>query len=92
MIVSELAARLGRIWNKPIIGVNSECRVERMNIDQVVEFLSQQEPEDLLCLGSRNGDLSKTLNRLEEEYPTIYNKTMVYASISDSDSMGSTRT
>ena len=68
---SELAARLGRIWNKPIIGVNSECRVERMNIDQVVEFLSQQEPEDLLCLGSRNGDLSKTLNRLEEEYPTI---------------------
>lgn len=87
---SELAARLGRIWNKPIIGVNSECRVERMNIDQVVEFLSQQEPEDLLCLGSRNGDLSKTLNRLEEEYPTIYNKTTVYASISDSDSMGST--
>ena len=52
--------------------------------------LSQQEPEDLLCLGLRNGDLSKTLNRLEEEYPTIYNKTTVYASISDSDSMGST--
>ena len=87
---SELAARLGRIWNKPIIGVNSECRVERMNIDQVVEFLAQQEPEDLLCLGSRNGDLSKTLNRLEEEYPVIYNKATVYASISDSDSMGST--
>ena len=87
---SELAARLGRIWNKPIIGVNSECRVERMNIDQVVEFLAQQEQEDLLCLGSRNGDLSKTLNRLEEEYPVIYNKATVYASISDSDSMGST--
>lgn len=87
---SELAARLGRIWNKPIIGVNSECRVERMNIDQVVEFLAQQEPEDILCLGSRNGDLSKTLNRLEEEYPVIYNKATVYASISDSDSMGST--
>ena len=34
--------------------------------------------------------MSKTLNRLEEEYPTIYNKTTVYASISDSDSMGST--
>lgn len=61
-----------------------------MNIDQVVEFLSQQEPEDILCLGSRNGDLSKTLNRLEEEYPVIYNKATVYASISDSDSMGST--
>ena len=87
---SELAARLGRIWNKSIIGVNSGCCVERMNIDQVVEFLARQEPENLLCLGSRNGDLSKTLNRLEEEYPVIYNKATVYASISDSDSMGST--
>ena len=76
---SELAARLGRIWNKPIIGVNSECCVERMDIDQVVKFLSQQKPEDILCLGSRNGDLSKTLNKLEEEYPEIYNKTTVYA-------------
>ena len=45
-----------------------------MNIDQVVEFCHSKSQEDLLCLGSRNGDLSKTLNRLEEEYPTIYNK------------------
>ncbi len=87
---SELAARLGRIWNKSIIGVNSECQVERMNMDQVVEFLSQQKPEDILCLGARNGDLSKTLNKLEGEYPEIYNKNTVYASISDSDSMGTT--
>lgn len=86
---SELAARLGRIWSKPIIGVNNECRVERMNKDQVVEFLSQQEPADILCLGSRNGDLAKTLNKLEEEYSETYNKTTVYASISDTDSMGS---
>lgn len=87
---SELAARLGRVWNKTIIGVNNECHVERMNKDQVVNFLSQQKPEDILCLGARNGDLSKILNILEEEYPNIYNKNTVYASISDSDSMGST--
>lgn len=86
----DLAARLGRIWNKSIIGVNSDCCVERMNKDQVVEFLAQQEPGDILCLGSRNGDLSKTLNKLEEKYPETYNKNTVYASISDSDSMGST--
>lgn len=86
----DLAARLGRIWNKPIIGVNSNCCVERMNRDQVVDFLSQQKPEDILCLGARNGDLSKTLNILEDRYPDIYNKNTVYATISDSDSMGST--
>lgn len=87
---ADLAARLGRIWNKPIIGVNSNCCVERMNRDQVVDFLSLQKPEDILCLGARNGDLSKTLNILEDRYPDIYNKNTVYATISDSDSMGST--
>lgn len=87
---SKLAGWLGKIWNKNIIGVNSKCCVERMDRDQVVRFLSQQKPEDILCLGSRNGDLSKTLNTLEEKYPEIYNKTTVYASISDSDAMGST--
>lgn len=87
---AELAARLGRIWNKKIIGVNNECRVEKMNNKQVVEFLSRQEPGDVLCLGSRSGDLSKTLNKLEEDYPEIYNKNTVYASISDTDSAGAT--
>lgn len=86
---AELAARLGRIWNKPIVGVNNDCHVKKMSRDQVVEFLTMQEPGDILCLGSRTGDLSKTLNRLEEECPKTYNKDTVYASISDSDSMGS---
>ena len=88
---ADIAARLGRIWNKSIIGVNNECHVARMSRDQVVEFLAVQKPEDILCLGSRNGDLSRTLNKLEEEYPETYNKNTVYASISDSDSMGSTK-
>lgn len=87
---AELAARLGRIWNKNIVGVNDTCKVEKMNCNQVVEFLSKQKPEDVLCLGARNGDLSETLNKLEESYPGIYNKNTVYASISDTDSAGAT--
>lgn len=87
---AEHAARLGRIWNKQIIGVNNNCKVEKMSVDQVVEFLAKQKPKDILCLGSRRGDLSKTLNKIEEEYPEIYNKNTVYASISDSDFRGST--
>ena len=87
---SELAARLGRIWNKPIIGVNKECRVERMNIEQVTKLLSQQKPEDILCLGPRDRGVSYVLNELEEQYPETYNKNTVYASIADSDSLGST--
>ncbi|MDE6426302.1 MAG: AAA family ATPase [Ruminococcus sp.] len=86
---AELAEKLGRIWCKKIKGVNSNCVVEEMNMSQIVDFLSTQRPQDILCLGSRNGDLSKTLNTLEQEYPATFNKRTVYASISDNDSIGS---
>ncbi len=86
----DLATSLGRIWNKSIIGVNNNCIVEEMDVDAVVKFLSEQNPCDILCLGSRNGDLSKTLNLLEHKYSDKFNKSTVYASISDKDGAGAT--
>ncbi len=83
-----LANKLGRIWCKKIIGVNTDCIVETMDMDRVADFLSIQKPQNILCLGSRNGDLSKTLNTLEQKYPGKFNKNTVYASISDDDSLG----
>lgn len=83
-----LARKLGRIWCKKIIGVNTECIVEAMSMEQVADFLAAQKPQDILCLGSRNGDLSHTLNTLEQKYPEKFNKKTVYASISDDDSLG----
>ena len=77
------AAMLARIWKKEIIGINSNCVVEKMRAEQVVDFLSQQEPKDILCLGERMGDLADTLNILEVKYPDKFNKTTVYASITD---------
>ena len=79
------AAMLGRVWKKPIVGVNQSCIVEEMNLSQAEEFLSEQDPRDILCLGSRNGSLSDTLNELESKYPDRYNKNTVYASISEGD-------
>ena len=78
------AAMLGRIWKKQITGVNQSCIVEEMDLSQAEEFLSKQDPRDVLCLGSRNGSLSDTLNELESKYPDRYNKNTVYASISES--------
>lgn len=82
------AATLGSIWSKTIVGVNPNCKVETMSESEVVKFLAEQEAKDVLCLGARTGSLSKTLNKLEEKYPEKYNKYNVYASISDSDSLG----
>ncbi|MDR1668554.1 MAG: AAA family ATPase [Oscillospiraceae bacterium] len=82
---AELAAKLGRIWRKKIVGVNQNCLVEEMDRRSAVAFLAKQNPGDILCLGSRNGDLSKTLNLLEREHPGTFNKSTVYASISDKD-------
>lgn len=88
---ANLAAKLGRIWSKDIIGVNDNCIVEEMSIDAVAEFLSEQNPCDILCLGARTGDLSRALNHLEQEYPDKFNKSTVYASISDRDGTGATQ-
>lgn len=83
---SDLASKLGRIWKKEINGVNEDCKVEEMEQEDVVAFLSKCNPCDVLCLGARTGQMSKTLNVLERDFPQKYNKKTVYASIADNDS------
>lgn len=84
-IQPQLANKLGTIWGKKIIGINTSCKVEHMNISQVTQFLSTQSPKEVLCLGKRDGNMSDVLNSLEERYPRIYNKNTVYATIRDSE-------
>ncbi len=81
----ELADALGWIWCKNIKGVNKECKTETIGIDKVVDFLSVQDPANVLCLGTRAGNMSRVLNTLERLYPKKYNKNTVYASITDED-------
>lgn len=88
---ADLAAKLGRIWCKKIDGVNKNCVVEEMSLKDTMRFLATQRTQDILCLGSRSGDLSNVLNLLEEEYPSKFNKYTVYASISDNDSICSSQ-
>lgn len=89
-LCSSLAEKLGRIWEKKIVGVNGNCKVVEMSKKDIVKYLAKQNPADILCLGSRNGLMSSTLNILEDKYKEKYNKTTVYASISDSDRSGAT--
>lgn len=89
-ISEEFAAMLGRIWRKKIVGVNNNCSIEDMTMDEVVEYLAIQKPEDILCLGSREHKLAVLLNQLETNYPEKFNKSTVYASISERESSGST--
>ena len=79
------AAMLGRVWGKEITGVNDGCQISKMSIAQVIPFLANQSPEELLCLGARKGGMSNVLNELENRCPEKYNKKTVYASISDND-------
>lgn len=85
---ADIAATLGRVWKKQIIGTNDCCKVEEMTKEDIILFLSKQKPSDILCLGARIGVMSDTLNILEEKYPDKFNKKTVYASISDNDSTG----
>lgn len=87
---NNLASMLGRVWKKQIIGVNDSCKVEEMSKEDIIPFLAEQIPADILCLGARTGAMSDTLNILEEKYSDKFNKNTVYATISDYDSMGKT--
>ncbi len=82
------ADRLSYIWNKKIVGVNNNCKIAVANMQDTVEFLSTQNPSDIICLGPRTGQWATALNILEEQYPDRYNKQTIYASIQDSDNSG----
>lgn len=81
----KLAAKLGRIWHKNIVGVNKNCNVSVMGKDSVVTWLKDKNPGDILCLGGKTGGMTDVLNILEERYPATFNKHTVYASIKNSD-------
>lgn len=87
----DIAEMLGRVWEKKIEGINPDCKVSYLKENDVVNFLSKQEPKDILCLGSRNGAMSRVLNTLEDKYNSKFNKKSVYASISDNDRSSSTQ-
>lgn len=77
------AEMLGRVWEKKIVGVNSACKIEYMTPAEATRFIAKQNPEDLLCLGARTGEMAKVLNQLEQDYPQKFNKHTIFASISD---------
>ncbi len=85
---NDLAAKLGRVWKKQIVGVNDNCIVEHKSQAEVLDFLMGCEPGDILCLGSRIGTMVKVLNTLETVHAEVFNKKTVYASISDNDARG----
>ena len=80
-----LASNLGKVWNKKITGVNKDCEVLEIKEDSIADFLSAYKPGDILCLGQREGVMSRILNDLESKYPEKFNKSTVYASIRDED-------
>ncbi|WP_341508002.1 AAA family ATPase [Mesomycoplasma ovipneumoniae] len=82
----EHANMLGRIWDKTINGVNENCQIQYMELEEIKEFLATQKPADILCLGGRlNDEMAEVLNYLEENHSDIFNKKTVYASIRERD-------
>ncbi|BAU96160.1 hypothetical protein N24_1898 [Corynebacterium suranareeae] len=81
-----MAAGLSDAWNKPIVGVNTAQQIEYKSFAEAVVLIQSTEPSNLLCLGSRNGQMSDALNVVERKSPAKFNKKTVFASIRDGDS------
>ena len=81
----KLAATLGDVWQKKIVGVNPNCEVQTMDFEKIFDFLCQCNPSQVLCLGSNSGKRNEMLNRLESDCSEKYNKRTVWAKISEKD-------
>lgn len=83
----EWANNLGTTWKKEIHGANNICKVQYMDEEEAITFLSEQDPRDILCLGPQSGpnNYGDALNKLEELRPDKFNKRTVYASIRERD-------
>ena len=81
----ELAASLGEVWQKQIVGVNSDCKVKVMSFDEILRFVANCEPRQVLCLGSNAGKRNELLNKLEKEYESKFNKQTVWAKITENE-------
>lgn len=81
-----LAADIGQVWGKKIVGVNNDCEVLNLSFDETFEFLKYQNPGDVLCLGGNQGQRSRMQNRLERECPDVYNKQTLWSKIREGDS------
>ena len=82
------ATALGEVWKKPIVGVNKNCTVEHMTLTQAQNALAKLDPSQILCLGANSGQMVAAMNWLEANYPKKFNKSTVYASISNVDRSG----
>jgi len=77
---------LGDLWGKKINGGNDKQEtIICHDLMEIVNFLADKDPKDILVLGGRNGDATKVLNELEYRCPDRFNKNTVYASIKDED-------
>jgi hypothetical protein len=86
-----LASWLGRIWEKPIIGVNHDCIVEEMSFNDAAAFLNTCEVKDILCLGSSFGDRVRLQNKLERMNRAKFNKKTLWSKVGDLWSGSGTR-
>lgn len=81
----KLAATLGGVWRKKIVGVNPDCEVQTMDFEEIFNYLCKCDPSQVLCLGSNSGKRNEMLNRLESDCSEKYNKRTVWAKISEKD-------
>ena len=86
---AEMGELLSAGWNKTVKGMNHTQKLTEMVPGEVVEYLAQFDPGDILCLGQRRGSMTGVLNQLEKRYPEKFNKYSVYAAVRERDEQGS---
>lgn len=85
-VSKEHADYLASIWGKPIVGMNSECKVqETKKMEDLVKICMETPNEKLLILGARYGKMNELVNILEREHKEKFNKETLWTNIRDGE-------
>lgn len=84
-IGKEHADMLGRIWNKPIVGVNDTFEIRTMYEYEIRKVVGALNPSQLLVLGAKAGKAQDLQNYLESKHKDKFNKKTLWSKIKDGE-------
>ena len=72
--------RLSAFWGKTIVGMNPNMQSYVASVNEVVDILAKENPEDIMVIGNNNGIRTLIQNALEARCPEKYNKNTIHVS------------
>ena len=76
---------LSLLWGETITGMNENMQSYVASVEEAIEILSKENPEDIMVIGNNHGIRTKIQNQLMKRYLSKYNQDTMHVSSSEYD-------